>query len=121
MKIRYRRITVDVGDVKKPDRCEACGKPSKKLQHHHVVYRYETKEVRKNPKLALRNTIILCYFDHKIGNSLSLIHANKERALKLRKLIKQKGDDEKIVAVVEKMEKLRKKKLKYENLQHNLR
>lgn len=56
-------------------------------QLHHVIYKYTTDEVRKNPKLALENTIELCFFCHKVGNSMALIEKQKVRAKKIQELI----------------------------------
>jgi hypothetical protein len=58
----------------KPDWCEGCGRKLgegiTKIDAHHWLYAYETKEVRKNPNLVLNNVSWLCFTCHTLGDSL---------------------------------------------------
>jgi len=67
-RVKYRRIRVTV-EVPKNFRkkCDACGKTGK-IDLHHLIYQFPTKEVRKNPQLALKNTVCLCYKHHRIAD-----------------------------------------------------
>lgn len=56
-------------------RCEACGRlrgegEIKWTSRHHFKYAYELNTVRKNPLLALENSVELCWSDHQIADSL---------------------------------------------------
>jgi len=87
MKVKYRRISVEVPDSARGGICEACGHTGK-TDLHHIIYQYSTKEVRENPKLALEGTVELCYRCHRIANAIQLIRA---------------GDDEKVPDRVKKV------------------
>lgn len=55
--------------------CKVCGRSKAKgeiktTQLHHWFYAYETKTVKKNPLLALENTIEVCFRCHKIADWL---------------------------------------------------
>jgi hypothetical protein len=67
-RIQYRRARVTVTGTKKR-RCEACGAIGR-TEMHHYHYSYTTKEVRKDPQLAIENTIELCYLCHKMADML---------------------------------------------------
>jgi hypothetical protein len=83
--IKYKRVRVKVeGD--KPTICECCLKKPNIIQCHHWVYRYSKKEVLENPNLTLKNTNFLCYFCHRIANSLRVEFENNERATILLRL-----------------------------------
>jgi len=56
-------------------KCKVCGKDKAKgeiktTQLHHWYYKYNVETVKKNPLLALENTIELCYGCHKIADWL---------------------------------------------------
>ena len=86
MKIRYRRITVEV-EGERPKKCCVCEKEFKKIDMHHFKYAYKTDEVRKNPQLALENTIPVCYYCHRIADALRKIEENEERVDKINQEI----------------------------------
>lgn len=52
--------------------CVACGRKVGQgintTQLHHTVYKYEVATVKKNPLLALENTLELCYGDHPVAD-----------------------------------------------------
>jgi len=71
--VAYQRTKILVPYPRNPRRgvCQICGRSVKKreiktTQLHHWTYAYETKTVKKNPLLALENTIEVCYGCHKI-------------------------------------------------------
>jgi len=72
-RIKYRRsrVTVEVPDNFKR-KCEICGKEGK-IDFHHYMYTHPTKDVKKNPQLALMNTVLLCYKHHRIADALRKI------------------------------------------------
>ena len=83
-KIKYRRATFTV-EGKKSEYCQCCHKKPKKsgLHFHHKIYAYKTKEVRKNPQLALENTIQLCWYCHRVADSLRVVQSNPEIIMNL--------------------------------------
>lgn len=87
--IRYKNITVKVDGIK-PTICSCCGNKAKPrgIHFHHIRYSYTIDEVRNNPKLALDNTICLCFSCHRICNCIRILEENKEKAKKLMELIK---------------------------------
>lgn len=89
MKVKYRKIYVEVPGYKKGVKCECCGKIPKPrgINLHHWVYAYTTKEVRENPKLAIKNTSLLCFACHRIGDAIRVSLRDLEKyefLLKLR-------------------------------------
>ncbi len=69
--IRYKRTTIKLPYNPRTGLCRVC--PDKKLRktnYHHWRHEFETKEVRKNPMLALKNTAELHYGHHLLANSL---------------------------------------------------
>ena len=86
MKIQYRRITVQVsGD--RPKVCPVCnhthtkkGKPLT-IQMHHTRYAYKTSEVRRNPLLALENTVPCCYTCHRILDACRIVNTHLDVAV----------------------------------------
>ena len=79
------RTTVEVPYLIRKGICEACGKSKKKREikstHlHHWRYAYKWSSVKKNPELALENTIELCYACHEIADAIRrLSEFRKER------------------------------------------
>ncbi len=83
--IRYRkaRITVDVDYKIRTGICQCC--MQKAHTHlHHWKYEYKTKDVRKNPVLALKHTTELCYACHRIANAINLIQTKPKKFVKLK-------------------------------------
>lgn len=67
--------------------CVAClrckGHGIKRTSLHHTKYAYERKTVRKNPYLALENTLELCYGCHPIADGLrSMLLSNPRGGLR---------------------------------------
>lgn len=63
----YYPIPIRAGCCIACKRCKSRGE-IKTTQLHHTVYKYETKTVRKNPVLALENTLELCYGCHPMAD-----------------------------------------------------
>jgi len=76
-----KKIWVELDKPPKKGVCEAChrkvGKDIKITQTHHWRYAYKKKSVLENPKLALENTVELCFSDHRYGNSLMNLFSAK--------------------------------------------
>lgn len=56
-------------------KCEGCGRKVgqeiKVTQRHHWIYQFETKTVKKNPQLALKNSNEFCFYPcHKTADAL---------------------------------------------------
>lgn len=71
-RVRYRRIRVTV-QGERPVQCAACPRhlhKGWKIELHHYAYMYTTAEVRKNPQLALENTVPFCYHCHKLADAI---------------------------------------------------
>jgi hypothetical protein len=85
IKYKTKRAKVE-GD--KPTQCMCCGKTPKKggLHAHHTKYEFTVAEVRKNPELAKKNVIWLCYHCHRIANCLRIISENSVKANKINDL-----------------------------------
>lgn len=98
-KIRYRRAVIVVPDAPPlTGICQCCGK-KRKTDTHHYAYLYSTKQVRLNPKLALENTVELCFNPcHRVANAMKLLQETKfETRIRLTNL--QKGNVGKAVAL----------------------
>jgi hypothetical protein len=84
------RIRIDSNLVKKPNVCEGCGrkigKEIKKLDCHHWIYEFESKEVKANPILVLKNSSWTCYRCHRLGDAIRIIHEDLELSDKLSKI-----------------------------------
>jgi len=91
IKIRYRRarVTVEVPDNFKR-KCEICGKEDGKISFHHYKYTYKTSEVRKNPQLALKNTIMLCYKHHRTADALRKVVDDIHSAKKIWNIMRRR-------------------------------
>jgi len=83
-KVKYRRSFFTVEGIKS-DTCQCCGKKPKKsgLHFHHLVYAFSTDEVRKNPQLALRSTIQLCWYCHRVADALRIVNEHPDIVIKL--------------------------------------
>jgi hypothetical protein len=86
---RGKQVKVDVPYSIRKGICECCGKKGFTARHH-WKYIYKTKEVKKNPLLALENTTELCFGRekcHDVANAISLIHRTNQKIIdKLKKL-----------------------------------
>lgn len=74
-KITYEKtvITVEYPVPIRKGQCDACLRKVghgeiNTTQKHHTVYKYEIVTVKKNPLLALENTLELCFGDHPIAD-----------------------------------------------------
>lgn len=82
----HTKITVKLSYPIRKGKCEACEKTIgsgqlKITQLHHWYYKYKNETVKKNPMLALENTIEVCYADHQIADGLRMIlRLNPDRA-----------------------------------------
>ncbi len=90
MKIKYRRLTVNLPEEIKPTICVVCGRAGNKIDHHHYYYSYETKDVKKKPILVLDNTINVCFPCHLIADAVRITVEHKEISEKIRKMTKIK-------------------------------
>lgn len=80
-RVRYRRARVTVEGTR-PNKCAACPVREDglgRVELHHWKYAYSTAEVRKNPQLALENTIPLCYLCHRVADHIKNIMKDSER------------------------------------------
>lgn len=87
--ITYERtkITVDYPTPIRKKECVAChrkrGEGIKMTALHHTVYKYTVATVKKNPILALQNTLELCFGDHRIADAFrDLLLSNPRGALR---------------------------------------
>lgn len=69
------RITVFVPFPVRKKKCVVCGRSVAKqeiktTQRHHTKYAYELETVKKNPVLALENSLEVCFSDHMIADAL---------------------------------------------------
>ncbi|MHA1305339.1 MAG: hypothetical protein ACTSPI_16695 [Candidatus Heimdallarchaeaceae archaeon] len=103
IRIKYRRarVTVTVPDNFKRECCiEDCPNKHGKIDFHHYRYAYKTSEIRKNPQLALKNTILLCFHHHRIADAMRTIENNYDIVHEIDKKIEDmdikpiEGDDE---------------------------
>lgn len=82
--ILYRRTRIPLDFNPRTGTCACCGRTGK-TDMHHLLYAYKTEEVRKQPELALKNTVELCpFFCHLVADSMRII---KEHNLIYNKLI----------------------------------
>lgn len=85
------RIRIEEELVNKPKICQGCnrklGKVIKKLDCHHWIYEFDSKEVKKNPILVLKNTSWLCFRCHRLGDAIRKIHEDFKKSIKLSKLM----------------------------------
>jgi hypothetical protein len=91
-----KRIMVPCETNPRTGKCDGCGrergKEIKTTQLHHWIYQFETKTVKKNPQLALKNTNEFCFYPcHKTADALrSLCEINPryhEIMVKIAKLM----------------------------------
>lgn len=75
--IRYKKTTIRIKENPRKGMCMCCLKFFQKTDMHHWIYAYETKEVKKNPELALNNTTELCYHCHLFANALKKCTENE--------------------------------------------
>jgi len=87
MKLKYKRAIIKVNG-ERPHYCNICGRAGKPrgMQFHHFKYAYMVSEVRKNPILAVENTIFICFRCHQVANAFRICQENKEVVEKLKDL-----------------------------------
>lgn len=88
-RVRYRRARVTV-DGFKPLECRACSGEGR-IELHHFHYEFTTAEVRKDPQLALLNSVWLCYKCHRIADHIRNLMKDPKRTLTVIKVLKSKG------------------------------
>ena len=77
--VTYHRTQIRVPYPRNPRKgvCVSCGrqrgKEIKMTALHHFFYAYSTKAVKKNPLLALKNTLEVCFPCHQIADGLRAI------------------------------------------------
>jgi hypothetical protein len=83
-------VTVYLDEDPRKGVCEACGRSVKRGEIkntalHHFCYKYKPETVKKNPKLALENTVELCFSCHRIADALRNLFSvkNDETILKV--------------------------------------
>ncbi len=81
------KITVDYPVPIRKGQCDGCGKKAgveiKNTQKHHTVYKFTVATVKKNPILALENTIELGFCCHPIADGFrDFLLANPRGALR---------------------------------------
>jgi len=85
----YKRTSIRI-DAPKLDYCEGClkkkGEGIKKLDTHHWVYEFTTKEVKANPILVLKNTSVLCFRCHRIADAIRIGWEDRKLTQKLSDL-----------------------------------
>lgn len=86
----YQGLIVWAKGASKGDRCQICNRrigdgEIKRLARHHWLYEYTKKQVKENPMLGLKNTIVVCYPCHILADALRIIYdVNRwERIIKL--------------------------------------
>lgn len=78
--VTYQKLKVRIPYPRNPrlGTCVACGRTKesgeiKVTQLHHTTYAHKKTKVKKNPLLALDNTLELCFFDHMTADGLRLM------------------------------------------------
>lgn len=93
--------------------CMACGKSVhrgelKTTQMHHWKYAYKNETVKKNPLLALENTVELCFACHQIADGLrAMLRLSPQRIVNVAMLM-PRDMKRKMDAFVERWLELRK-------------
>lgn len=67
--IKYRRTRIYFDENQHTGICIIRG-PSKKTDFHHWLFEFPTKQVKKNPQLALKNTVEVSFQIHDLANTL---------------------------------------------------
>ena len=76
IRVKYRKLRVWVVAVR-PKKCPVCWRVGQ-IQLHHWIYAYKTAEIRKEPRLVLKNATFLCFPCHKIGDAIRKVHEDKD-------------------------------------------
>jgi hypothetical protein len=74
---KYPKINYCEGCNKKKGECGQSGKPIKKLDTHHWKYEFSSKEVKAKPELVLKNTSVLCFRCHRVGDAIRISFEDK--------------------------------------------
>lgn len=90
---RGKGITVTLPDDPRKHKCAVCGKvvgeEIKTTALHHWWYAYQPETVRKNPILALDNTIEVCYGCHQVADAIrALLYASPSRVAMVANCLK---------------------------------
>lgn len=85
---RGKGIVVYLNEDPRKHKCECCfkvvGRDIKVTALHHWWYAYQPETVRKNPILALDNTVEVCYGCHQVADALrALLYASPSRVAKI--------------------------------------
>ena len=84
MRVMYRRARVTVWG-RRTGICQACGLRGR-TEMHHTQYSYTTREVRKDPQRALRNTVELCFGCHRLANGLRILEDGGKKTIGVMKV-----------------------------------
>jgi hypothetical protein len=71
--VMYRRAHILVDWDDRPEFCESCGRMRpeiKQLDTHHYRYEFSSDEVRAQPDLVKKNTVILCFKCHRAADAI---------------------------------------------------
>jgi len=83
---RRKRVFVERNSPIKKGKCSACHRTVKNgeiktTQLHHWKYEFSVPKVRKNPELALKNTVELCYGCHQVADAFRKILERSDESL----------------------------------------
>jgi hypothetical protein len=98
------RVNVNVPYKIRKGKCLCCGKRGTAgnfTNLHHWIYKFETKQVKKNHLLALKNTTELCFTCHAVADCLNLLGKTDKKIIeKLTELrdevLKKKNDKDNV-------------------------
>ena len=81
---RGKGVIITLPSDPRKGKCQCCGKivgeEIKVTALHHWYYAYQPETVRKNPVLALDNTIEVCYGCHQVADAIrALLYASPSR------------------------------------------
>ena len=110
-------VVVQLLDNPRKGKCECCGKvvgeEIKVTALHHNWYAYQPETVRKNPILALDNTIEICYGCHQMADAIrALLYASPSRVARVANCLKGEPRErfkrvlKEVIIVMDKSEKL---------------
>jgi len=90
---RGKGVTIYLPVDPRKHKCSCCGKvvgeEIKVTALHHTWYAYQPETVRKNPILALDNTMEVCFGCHQIADAVrALLYANPSRVSRVANCLK---------------------------------